>query len=147
VAWFEGSHSETFVVPRDLETTKAHFSNLGTIAAHTDSLERHAVEGEIIHFVLKLQDHGVVKFTGNYRCRYTLTGDTLRWTPEGGNTKQSGEAVFRTVAGGTEVVYREDLAVDLDVNALMAPMLGMVMGPMLAHEAKEYVRRMVKSLA
>ena len=48
--------------------------------------------------------------------------------------------------GGTEVVYTETLEVDLDVNAMMAPMLRMVMGPMLAHEAKEYLRRMVKSL-
>jgi hypothetical protein len=44
------------------------------------------------------------------------------------------------------VSYRETLEVDLDVNALMAPMLKLVMGPMLAHEAKEYVRRMIKAL-
>ena len=136
----------TFTVARDLPTTRAAFADPGTIAAHTEGLRSHAVEGDVVHFVLALQDHGVVKFEGDYRCRYVLEGDTLRWTPAGGNTKQSGEARFRAVPGGTEVVYTETLEVDLDVNAMMAPMLRMVMGPMLAHEAKEYLRRMVKSL-
>ena len=144
--WFEGSHSETFTVPRDLETTRRHFSDPAIIAAHTEGLASHDVDGDVVHFVLATQDHGVVKFTGDYRCRYVLDGDTLVWEPAGGNTKQSGRATFRTVPGGTEVSYREDLAVDIDCNALMAPMLGLVMGPMLGHEAKEYVRRMVKSL-
>lgn len=144
--WFEGSHTETFLVPRDLETTKRHFSDPATIVAHTEGLASHTIDGDVVHFVLAPQDHGVVKFEGDYRCRYTLAGDTLTWEPAGGNTKQSGQATFRAVPGGTEVVYREDLAVELAVNALMAPMLGMVMGPMLGHEAKEYVRRMVKSL-
>lgn len=146
MSWFEGTHSETFTVPRDLETTRRHFSDLATIVANTEGLASHTIEGDVVHFVLAPQDHGVVKFEGDYRCRYTLDGDTLRWSPAGGNTKQSGEATFRAIPGGTEVVYRETLEVDLDVNALMAPMLKMVMGPMLSHEAKEYVRRMVKSL-
>jgi hypothetical protein len=146
MTWFEGAHTETFTVPHDLETTRRHFSDPATIVRHTEGLQSHTIDGDVVHFVLAAQDHGVVKFAGDYRCRYTLDGDTLRWEPAGGNTKQSGQATFRAVDGGTEVTYREDLEVDLDVNALMAPMLKLVMGPMLAHEAKEYVRRMVKAL-
>jgi hypothetical protein len=146
MGWFEGSHHETFTVPSDLATTRRHFSDPATIVKHTEGLQSHAIEGEVVHFVMTPQDHGVVKFAGDYRCRYTLTGDTLRWSWVSGNTKQSGEATFRSVPAGTEVVYREDLQVEVDVNALMAPMLKLVMGPMLAHEAKEYVRRMAKSL-
>ena len=146
MTWFEGSHSETCTVPRDLATTRRHFSDPATIVAQTEGLASHAIEGDTINFVMKPQDHGVVKFAGDYRCRYVLDGDVLRWSPAGGNTRQSGEAVFREVPGGTEVTYRETLEVDLDVNALMAPMLKLVMGPMLAHEAKEYVRWMVKAL-
>ena len=147
MTWFEGSHSETFTVPRDLETTRRHFSDPATIVAHTDGLQSHEIEGEVVHFVMAPQDHGVVKFAGDYRCRYTLDGDTLRWSPAGGNTKQSGEATFRAVPGGTEVVYREALEVEVETNAIVAPMLRLVMGPMIANEVKEYVRRMAKSLA
>ena len=147
MSWFEGTHSETFTVARDLATTRRHFSDPATIVAQTEGLQSHTVEGDVIHFVMAPQDHGVVKFQGDYRCRYVLDGDTLRWSPAGGNTKQSGEARFRTVAGGTEVVYTETVEVDLDVNAMMAPMLRLVMGPMLAQEVKEYLRRMVKAAA
>ncbi|MEQ1566141.1 MAG: hypothetical protein ABMA64_10925 [Myxococcota bacterium] len=146
MAWFEGTHSETFTVARDPAATRAHFADPAVIVAHTEGLQSHAIEGDVVHFVMKPQDHGVVKFAGDYRCRYTLDGDVLRWSPAGGNTRQSGEATFRAAAGGTEVTYTETIEVELEVNAMMAPMLKLVMGPMLAHEAKEYVRRMVSAL-
>ena len=43
MAWFEGSHSETFTVARDLPTTRAAFADPGTIAAHTEGLRSLAV--------------------------------------------------------------------------------------------------------
>jgi len=144
--WFEGSHEETFTVPTSLEVTKQHFADPATVVAHTEHVASHTIDDGLVHFVLELQDHGVVKFTGDYKCRYTLDGDTLRWTAEGGNTDQSGEARFVAVASGTEVTYRETVKVDLDVGKMMAPMLKPVMGPMIGHEIKEYVKRMVKSL-
>ena len=144
--WFEGSHEETFTVPTDLGTTKQHFADPAVIAGNTEHLESYEVDGDVVHFVLALQDHGVVKFKADYRCAYTLEGDTLRWATAGGNTDQSGEARFRAVDGGTEVAYRETIKVDLDINAMMAPMLKPLMGPMMAHEVKEYLKRMRKSL-
>jgi hypothetical protein len=145
--WFEGTHEETFVVARHIDVTKAHFADPATIAANTEHLERFEVQGDVVHFVLKLQDHGVVKFKADYSCRYQLEGSTVRWSSAGGNTDQSGEAHFRVVEDGTEVRYRETIKVDLDINAMMAPMLKPLMGPMLAHEIKEYVKRMKKALA
>jgi hypothetical protein len=145
--WFEGSHTETFTVPADLASTKAHFADVDTIAANTEHLASHSVDGDVVHFVLEEQNHQVVVFTGDYKCRYVLDGDTLVWTSEGGNTDQSGQATFRAVDGGTEVAYSETVKVDLDVNAMMAPMLKPLMGPMIGHEIKEYLKRMRKALA
>lgn len=146
MAWFEGTHSETRVLEGELDACKRHFADLDTIARNTDGIESHTVDGDTVHLVLKLQDHGVVKFKGDYRCKYVLEGDTLRWESAGGNTDQSGEATFRAVEGGTEVAYRETVKVDLDIAAMMAPMLKPLMGPMIAHEIKEFVARMAKGV-
>ncbi len=147
MSWFEGSHHETFTVPADLETTKAHFANIDTIAAHTEHLASYTKDGDVVHFVLDEQDHQVVKFTGDYRCRYVLEGNELVWTALGGNVDQSGKASFRAVDGGTEVDYSETVKVDLAVNAMMAPMIKPLMGPMMAHEIKGFLKRMRKALA
>jgi hypothetical protein len=144
--WFEGTHSDTFTVPNAIDSTRHHFSDLSTIAAHTEGLSSHEIDGTTLHFVLALQDHGVVKFQGDYRCTYTLDGDTLSWCSAGGNTDQSGEIRFRAVDGGTEVSYTETVKVDLDLAAPMAMMLKPVMGPMLVHEIKGFVKRMTRSL-
>ncbi len=146
MSWFEGTHSETFTVPADLEAAKAHFGDVNTIAAHTEHLASHTVDGDVVHFVLEEQNHQVVVFTGDFKCRYVFEGDTLVWTSEGGNTDQSGKATFRAVDGGTEIDYAETVKVDLDVNAMMAPMLKPLMGPMIAYEIKEYLKRMRKAL-
>ena len=145
--WFEGTHHETFTVPTDLETTKAHFADLDTIAAHTENLASYTKDGDVLHFVLHEQNHQVVTFTGDFKCRYVLDGDELVWTAEGGNTDQSGRATFKAVEGGTEVDYTETVKVDLDVNKMMAPMIKPLMGPMIGHEIKEYLKRMRKALA
>jgi len=146
MAWFEGTHTDSFTVPTDLDTTRRHFSDLPTIVAQTEGLESHSIDGGTVHFVLALQDHGVVKFKGDYKCTYVLDGDKLEWTSAGGNTEQSGKIQFRAADSGTQVEYSETVRIDLDVASVMATMLKPVMGPMLAHEIKGFVKRMTKSL-
>lgn len=148
MARFEGSYTQSLVLATGLASAKAHFADLATIAANTGDLLSHEREGDVLHFVLKAQDHvGVVKFQGDYRCRYTLAGDTLTWAPVSGNVKQSGEARFRALPDGqTALDYRETVEVDMDVPAMMAPLLAPLIGPMLTHEIKGYVGRMVASL-
>ena len=150
MAEFQGTHSDTFRVPTDLEAAKRHFSSLSTIIANSSDVESANEEGDIIHFVLKPQDHGVMKFQGKYSCRYFFSGDdTLRWETVGdGNTDQSGEAIFRAVSDGeTEIAYRENLKVDMEVPSVMAPMLKPVISQVLSHEMKAYLGRMKKTLA
>ena len=146
MAWFEATHTDSFTVPADLDTTRTHFSDLATIVAQTEGLESHDINGDTVHFVLELQDHGVVKFKGDYKCTYALEGDELKWTSAGGNTLQSGKIVFKAASEGTQVDYTETVKVDLDVAMVMATMLKPVMGPLMVHEMKGFVKRMTKSL-
>lgn len=147
MAWFEGSHTTTFTVPTDLATTRAHFADPATIVANTEHVASHTIADDgTVHFVLAEQDHGVVKFKGDYRCRYVLDGDTLVWTAEGGNTEQSGRASFAADGDGTRVDYQETVRIDLDLPAMMVPMAKPLIGPMVGHEIKEYLKRMQKSL-
>lgn len=145
--WFEGTHNETRTVNKSIEQVKAHFAALDTIIANSADVETATVDGDTVHFVLKAQDHGVVKFQGNYKATFVLAGDTLTWTSaEDGNTKQSGSATFASVDGGTEVVYTETVAIDLDIPAMMAPMVKPMIGAMLGSEIKGYVKRMSDAL-
>jgi hypothetical protein len=144
--WFEGTHSETRALPAPPAAVKAHFASPAAILAATKKVEASDVTDGVIHFVLKEEDHGVVKFKADYRCKYELVGDRLVWTAAGGNLEQSGEARFEADGSGTKLVYTEKIRIDLGVPALMAPMLQPMIGPMLAMEAKDYVKRMVASL-
>ncbi len=148
MTWYEGTHTAKLTIPHPIERVKAHFSDPATIVAHTTDVESHEIDGGLVHFVLKLQEHaGITKFKADYRCRYALEGNTLRWTAAGGNLKQFGEARFESTGpSSTSVDYTETVAVDMDVPMLMGPLLGPVIAPMLGHEIKEYVSRMVKSL-
>lgn len=149
MAWFEGEHRESVTVAADRDRARAFFADPEAILAHSKDVESSRVEGETIHFVIKLQDHGVMKFQGRFACRYHAPDEaTVRWEPVGeGNTKQSGEAVFTALpGGGTRIDYRERVAIDLDVPGMMAPMLKPVVGPMVTYEIKEYLRRMTAAL-
>lgn len=150
MATFESTYSETFTLPGSPEAVRAHFADLGTIIANTNDVESTDVDGDVVHFVLKAQEHmGIGTFQANYRCRYTVGDDgVLRWEPVGeGNSRQSGEATFTAKGDATEVSYSESIAVDMDVPKMMAPMLKPVIGAVLSHELKEYAKRMQKAFS
>lgn len=148
MAWFEGTHTQSLVLDVGVDAAKAHFGDLAAIAAATNDLLRHEIDGDVLHFVLKPQDHvGVVKFQGDFRCRYTRDGDTIRWATIDGNVNQAGEARFEARPDGkTALQYAETVKVDMDVPGLMAPMLGQLIGPMLAYEIKGFLGRMLAAL-
>ncbi|MEZ4319223.1 MAG: hypothetical protein R3F61_17050 [Myxococcota bacterium] len=145
--WFEGSHTESRTIAAPLATVRDHFANPASILANTKGVEDSSVDDGVIHFVMKEEDHGVVKFKGDFRCRYALEGDTLTWTPVGdGNMKQSGKATFTAKGDATVVDYSETVEIDLGVPGMMAPMLKPVISALLANEMKDYVKRMAASL-
>ena len=148
MATFESTFKDTFTVPVAPTVAREHFADANTIIAHSNDVETATVEDDVIHFVMKAQEHmGIGTFQSDYRCRYTVDGDTLSWEPVGeGNTRQSGSARFVAKGDGTEVEYSETLSVDMDVPKMMAPMLKPVIGAVLSHEMKEYTKRMRKAL-
>lgn len=147
MAWLEGSHSETRTIAKPVDTVKAHFGDLETIIANSADVETATVDGDTIHYVLKMQDHGLVQFQGDYKVTYTPTADGLTWQPTGeGNTKQSGSVIFRAVGDGTELEFSETLSINLPIPAVMAPMIKPMVGKMLAGELKGFLDRMSAAL-
>ncbi|MBX2798115.1 MAG: SRPBCC family protein [Myxococcales bacterium] len=145
--WFEGTHTETRALPVSPEVALAHFADLQAIRTATKGVESAEISQRTIHFVLQEEDYGVVKFKPEYRCTYQADGGKLSWnTEEGANLKQSGEATFTATDGGCEISYTETVQVELEVAAMMAPMLKPVVGPVLAKEVKGYLDRMIEGL-
>ena len=145
--WFEGTHTESRTFDAPLATVRDHFANPEKILAHTKGLETSSVTDGVVHFVMEEENHGVATFKGDFRCRYVVEGDTVRWTPEGdGNMKQSGQATFSEKDGKTVMDYTETIEIDLGVPGMMAPMLKPVISALLGNEMKDYVKRMASDL-
>jgi len=148
MATFDSTFTDTFTVPVAPAVARDHFANPQTIIEHSNDVEEATVDGDVIHFTMKAQEHmGIGTFQSIYRCLYATTDNSVTWEPVGeGNTRQSGRAVFAAKGDGTEVTYSETLSVDMDVPKMMAPMLKPVIGAVLSHEMKEYTKRMRKTL-
>jgi uncharacterized membrane protein len=147
MARFEGTHTQRVEVDAPIDAVRAHFADLSKTVAATHDVERSSITGDVIHFVLKAQDLGVVKFQGDFRCRYQWAGGDLSWGTIEGNTDQVGTARFEAIsAGRTAVSFQERVAVDLPVPGMMAKMLEPVVAQVLAHEVKGFLERMVASV-
>ena len=144
--WFEGTHTESRVLPTSIDAAVAHFASPEALIAAAKDVESSAITDDVIHFVLKEEDHGVVKFKADYKCRYVRDGNTVTWETLDGNLNQSGKVSFTPEGDGCTMDYTETVKVDLGVPAMVAPMLKPVLGPMLAGEIKGFVDRMTKAL-
>lgn len=148
MATFQGDFRETFTTSATPLHARNTFGDLDTIIENYGALESGTKkDNETVTFLLTEQNHGVTKFQGNYTCRYTFPNDeTLVWETLGtdGNIQASGTATFKAnAAGTTEIDYHGKLALDMNLNKMMAGMLKPVVGQMIAHEMKEYVKRMI----
>lgn len=148
MAWFEATHDETrsFALPPDV--VRAHFADLKTIVAQSADLQTAEIDGDTVHFVTKEEEHaGVMKFQGRFSCRYRVEDGRLVWdTAPGSNMIQQGEARFVAKGGGTELHYTETVKLDLDLPAMMVPMLRPVIAAMVSQGIQGYVKRMSASL-
>lgn len=150
MATFEGTYTDILTVPTSVGATREHFHNLAVIVANTKDLEKGEIIEDVVHFNLAAQDYpGIGTFEGRYACRYTVQASgTMTWEPVGeGNVRQSGSVSFEPDGnGGTRVNYSETVSIDMDVPAMMAPLLKPLIGPMLRHEIAEFAKRMVRAL-
>lgn len=147
MAWFEGTHSETRDLDVSVEAAAAHFADTAAVVAASKDLESTTIDGDVIHFVLKEEDHGVMKFKGDYRCKYVRDGSVVRWETLEGNLDQSGEARFEPAGDGCKMHYTETVKVDIEVPAMMRPVLKPVISALMTNGIKDFVKAMSKSLA
>lgn len=148
MAWFEGSHTETRTLTADLATALAHIQDPQSIIDATKNVESATLTDNVVHFQMAEEDHGVVKFKADFKCTYEAIDNGIRWTSvEGGNLDQSGEATVTAKGDGCELTYTELVKIDLPVPGMMAPMLKPVIGPMMASEIKDFVKRYTASLS
>lgn len=147
MAIFHGDFHETFTTTASPLNARNTFGNLDTIIANYGDLEHgDKLDDNTVKFLLKEQNHGVTKFQGQYTCRYTFPNEgTLVWETisEDGNIQAEGTATFSAGADGTQIDYHGKLSIEMKLNKMMAGMLKPVVGQMIAHEMRAYVKRMI----
>lgn len=150
MARFEAEFSTQLTIPHPVDTVRAHFADLETIATQSNEVERwERVDEHTLHFLLEKQNLTFAQFQGDYTARYELADGVLRWhSPvEGENMGQSGEARFEaTPAGHTQLTYTERLFAEMPVPAIIAAGLKPVVAGALRSEMEGYVKRMVEAL-
>ena len=147
MAIFHGDFHETFTTSASPLKARNTFGNLDTIITHYGELESgDKLDDNTVKFLLKEQNHGISKFQGTYTCRYTFPDEqTLVWETIGsdGNIQAEGKAIFKAGSEGTEIDYHGKLAIEMNINKMMAGMLKPVVGQMINHEMRAYVKRMI----
>ena len=147
MAIFHGDFHETFTTSASPSNARDTFGNLDAIITNYGDLERgEKLDDNTVKFLLKEQNHGISKFQGAYTCRYTFPDEqTLIWETIGtdGNIQAEGKATFHAEAEGTKIDYHGKLAIEMQLNKKMAGMLKFVVGQMIAHEMRAYVKRMI----
>jgi hypothetical protein len=150
MATFNGDFRETFTTTASPLQARDTFGDLDTIIENYGELERgDKLDAHTVQFLLKEQNHGITKFQGKYTCQYTCPDEqTLTWKTVGepGNIQAEGTAIFtQSGDGSTSIDYHGKLSLEMDLNKMMAGMLKPVVGQMIAHEMKEYVKRMIRA--
>lgn len=145
-----GTFSDTFDLPCDIATARAHFADPPTIAANYGPLKSHEVIGDhSLRLILPTQNHGISTFDGRYDCDWTFPADdVVAWStrPGSGNMDSSGRARFTKTASGCRMHWDSTIAIEMDVNRFLAKGLQPVVGMMVAREMKAYVERMIRAL-
>jgi carbon monoxide dehydrogenase subunit G len=152
MARFEGTFHDIFTVRAAPEAVLAQFLDLDQIVAHygdLDSAER--LDPETLRFLLKNQNHGIFSFQGSYACRYRRASDTsTTWASEGegGNVFTSGRASVAPgdEPGTTKLDYQADMALEIEVNKMLAPVLDPVVKASIAQQMRAYVKRMIQAV-
>jgi len=152
LARFEGTFHEVFTVRAEPRAVLDQFLSLEQIIAHYGDLESaEQLDANTLRFLLKNQNHGVFSFQGRYDCRYVAQGDSATtWASqgEGGNVFTSGRASVAPgdEPGTTRLDYQADMALEIDVNKMLAPILDPVVKASIAQQMRAYVKRMIKAV-
>jgi carbon monoxide dehydrogenase subunit G len=92
----------------------------------------------------------VFTFQGRYECCYERDGDrSIVWASQGeGNIETRGRAtVFDgEQPGSVRLDYEADMALEIDVNQLLAPVLDPVVRASISQQMRAYVKRMIDAI-
>lgn len=152
MARFQGTFHEVFTVRAEPAAVLDQFLSLAQIIEHYGDLESaEQLDDHTLRFVLKNQNHGVFSFQGRYECRYVPDGDSATtWASqgEGGNVFTSGRASVAPgdQPGTTLLDYQADMALEIDVNKMLAPVLDPVVKASIAQQMRAYVKRMIQAV-
>ncbi len=150
MAKYSGEYTETFTVDVPVATAKAHFSDLKTIAkCHGRVADWKIQKSNTLKLTLEPRTEVGVTFEGCHSVRYSFADDhELEWKSVGqGNMKSKGFATFKPVGKKrTEVKYYESVERDVDVNFLVAPIIGPIVSRQIRDDIKDYIKRMRKAL-
>lgn len=150
MAKYAGEYSETFTVDVPIEKAEAHFSNLETIATNYGGVAEYKIlKNNSLKLVLEPRTELGVTFEGWHTIRYTMTGNhVLKWKSVGkGNMTSKGVATFKSRGKKkTEIEYTDFIECDMEVNFLVAAIIGRAVSRQIKDGVRQYLKRMRKAL-
>lgn len=152
MAKYTGQFDETFQVKAAPDAVRAQFLDLDQIIAQFGDLESaQQLDEHTVRFLMKEQNHGVFTFQGRYACRYEPDGEHgVKWKSldEDANIWTHGHLTVAPgkAEGTTALRYVAEMTLDIDVNAMLAPVLEPVVKASIPGQMKDYVKRMIKAV-
>lgn len=155
MARFKGTLDETLHVKAPPAAVLAQFLDLDAILEHFGDLESsERLDDNTLRFLMEAQNHGVFSFQGRYACRYQASGDdgaewaTVEELVDGTNVWVIGrlKAAPGAEPGTTALHYYTEMELEIEVNAMLVPVLGPVVSASIPGQVKDYVKRMVKAV-
>jgi carbon monoxide dehydrogenase subunit G len=150
MAKYSGEYTETFTVDVPIDEAKAHFSDLQTVAKHYGGVAEWKIQkNKTLKLVLEPRTEIGVRFQGWHSIRYTFADDhELEWKSVGpGNMKSKGAAIFKPIGRKkTQIKYFDSVECDVDVNFLVAPIIGPIISRQIRDRIKTYLKSMRNAL-
>jgi len=152
MAKYTGQFHESFTVQAPPDTVRDHFLDLDAIIANFGDLESaEQLDANTVSFLMQAQNHGVFTFQGRYACRYEPDGDSgVKWESQGddANIWTHGKLTVAPgpAPGTTTLDYQAQMTLEIEVNAMLAPVLEPVVKASIPGQMKDYVKRMIKAV-
>ncbi len=143
---FIGDYQETFVVDVPVAKAKEHFANPEIIAEHHGDLKSwDKVSDDTIHYVLVPKSEKGVTFNGEYKAKYTWSGEhKFAWsTVETQNLWSTGSTEFQALGDDrTRITWTQHMECEMKVNRFLAAVIKGIVSREISKGGKEFLNRM-----
>jgi carbon monoxide dehydrogenase subunit G len=143
------TEEKVFKVAASPEEVYTFFSELETLREAMTGVESCEVLPEgLVHWVLKEQVGKGIRFQPNYVVTYDGNGtDHVRCRSVAGNMDNDWDAWIKPVAEGSEIRYRETVAADLPITALLACLIKPMVVKELRRDVNTFLDRVRERLS